>query len=491
MHLVYMNYKFLDYPLLLIFLFGCFFNNGYAQVKVEQELIFNDDTLFIFNQNGKRGLGKDTNNVDFKYDSIRLGGDFNLVKENGKWGTISDDNKIAIPLKYDELQEVRLREILIARKSNKWGVIEEDDQVLIPFKYSKIVGVWASKDLFFVEKNGKWGLINEKDKVLLPFEYDSLGKGYNIKIKEEAYETIIVKKNGKFGIVNNKNKILLPVVYDEIMSRSEYGPNGYYVLVNGKKGFVNEEGKLMIPYIYDAINYNYNVKLFRIKQDNKYGLVNEHNKPFLPLTFTKLYLDIPFFYDDTEANGKIVVQKMDSGWQYLNVKDGSILQDNVPKDSVFKYYKTELFGEELMTAYLQKVQRKEGMIADELDTFHQRLIDEIIASKSGVQIDFPDLHKTPINFMPRSWQLRSIFKIRSYLLSRGFEVETTGQRLDESASGRQWCLRISLPDRECLFEISFHKTYTKDEYKIIESLKCTERNNSYMRIPRYHDLHQD
>ncbi|GEM_PF-1399058 len=458
MHLVNMKNNFFKHRALFFLLFVCFFKNGHAQIKAEQELMFNDDTLFVFNKNGQRGLGTDTNSVDFKYDSIVLNHhrDMILASKDGQWGTIGNDNKVVLPLKYD-----------------------------------KLVPVYVSDDLMVAALGKKWGLINERGKRLIPFEYDTVAQSNFIEIRGKEYRTFIVKKNGKFGIVNNKNKILVPVEYDQITNWIEYGPRGHYILKNGKKGFVNEEGNLLIPCVYDGMNYDFNLKLFLVKQNNKYGLVNEHNNPFLPDVFNKIYLDVPIFYDETEDSAKIVVQRMDSTWHYLNIKDGSVLQTNVPKDTVFEYYKTELFGEALMDDYMQKVRKKEGGFIVGLDTFHQKIVDEIMASKSGVQIDFPDLHKTPINFMPGSWHARSIFKIRNYLLSRGFEVIMTGERMDDRNTAQQLFFRVSLPDRECLFEISFHKTFKKDEYKIIESLKCTAQDNSYMRIPRYHNLHKD
>lgn len=458
MHLVYMNYKFLNYPLLLIFLFGRFFYSGYAQVTVEQELIFNDDTLFVFNKNGQRGLGKDSNTVDLKYDSI-------ILNQHG--------------------------EMILAMKQSKWGTIGSDNEVVLPLKYDKLVPIFVSDDLMVAALAGKWGLINERGKKLIPFVYDTVAQSSVIKIRGKEHRTFVVKRNGKFGMVNNKNKILVPVEYDQITNWIEYGPSGHYILKNRKEGFVNEEGKLLIPCMYDVMSYDFNVELFLVNHDNKYGLVNEYNEPFLPVVFNKIYLDVPMFYDKTIDTAKIVVQDLDSAWHYLSVEDGRVLQANVPKDSVFKYYKTELFGAELMEKYKQKVSEKEGEFVAGLDPYHQQLVGEIIDSKSGIQIDFPDLHQTTINFIPDFIQIMSLSKIRNYLLALGFRIETTGERMDKRATEGQWCLRISLPDRECLFEISFHKTYTKDEYKIIESLKCTARNNSYKRIRRYHNFHKD
>lgn len=458
MHLVNMKNDFFKHRVLFFLLFVCFFKNGHAQIKAEQELIFNDDTLFVFNKNGQRGLGTDTNSVDFKYDSIVLNHHRSMIlaSKDGKWGTIGNDNKVVLPLKYD-----------------------------------KLVPIHVSDDLIVAALGEKWGLINERGKRLIPFEYDTVAQSKVIKIRGKEYRTFIVKKNGKFGIVNNKNKILVPVEYDQITNWIEYGPRGHYILKNGKKGFVNEEGNLLIPCVYDGMNYDFNLKLFLVKQNNKYGLVNEHNNPFLPVVFNKIYLDVPIFYDETEDSAKIVVQRMDSTWHYLNIKDGSVLQTNVPKDTVFENYKTELFGEVLMDDYMQKVRKEEGGFIVGLDTFHQQLVDEIMASKSGIQIDFPDLHKTSIDFIPDFIHSMSIFKIRNYLLSRGFEVIMTGGRMDDRNTQQQLFFRVSLPDRECLFEISFHKTYRKNEYKIIESLKCIAQDNSYMRIPRYHNLHKD
>src|SRR5690606_8209354 len=115
--------------------------------------------------------------------------------------------------------------------------------------------------------------------------------------------------------------VLVPIEYDTITNWIEYGPDGHYVVKNGKKGFVNNEGKLLIPCKYDAMSYpDGSLDLFRVKKDNKYGLIDQYNKPFLPITFNKLYVDIPFWEAD-KVNSKIVVQKMDSGWHYLSIKD--------------------------------------------------------------------------------------------------------------------------------------------------------------------------
>lgn len=453
-----MKNNFLNYPVLLLFLFVCSFNNGYAQFKIEQELRFDDDTLFVFNKNGQRGLGKDTNSVDLKYDSIvlNLHGDMILAMKNGKWGTIGNDNKVILPLKYD-----------------------------------KLVPIYVSDDLMVAAWAGKWGLINEGGKVLIPFEYDKVVESNVIEVRGKKYRTFIVKKNEKFGILNNKNKTLVPIEYDTITNWIEYGPDGHYVVKNGKKGFVNNEGKLLIPCSYESMGFpDDSLGLFRVKQDNKYGLIDQHNKPFLPITFNQLYVEIPFWQTD-KINSKIVVQKMDSSWHYLNIKDGNVLRADVCRDTVFEHYKIEFFGKVLMDKYLQQIREEEGAVELTLDTYHQQLVNTVIAAKNGIAIDFPDLHKTLIDFIPGYHQVDTIFKIRNYLLSQGFELWATGENMDDRDRERQLCYRVALPDRECLLEISFHKTFRKNEYKIIESLKCTAKNNSYMRIRRYHNLHQD
>lgn len=67
-----MENGFIKRLLLLILLLVGVFRSGYTQITKEQELIFSDDTLFVFNKNGQLGLGKDSNTVVYKYDSIVL-----------------------------------------------------------------------------------------------------------------------------------------------------------------------------------------------------------------------------------------------------------------------------------------------------------------------------------------------------------------------------------------------------------------------------------
>lgn len=160
-----MGNNFLKYQFFLVLLFVSAFKISYAQIRMEQTLEFNNDTLFVFNKNGKLGLGRDTGSIAFRYDSISLEGDFNLVVDAGKWGMIGNDNKVNIPLKYDELREAYQRYLLIARKGDKWGVIDEEDQLIVSFKYDKILQAFGSHELFFAEQKGKWGVINEEEKV--------------------------------------------------------------------------------------------------------------------------------------------------------------------------------------------------------------------------------------------------------------------------------------------------------------------------------------
>lgn len=290
-----------------------------------------------------------------------------------------------------------------------------------------------------------------------------------------------MKGKAKLGIVDTKNKRLAPIIYDSIT----YSDGVFYVTKNGKKGVLDKKGRPLIPCSYDAIEFVYQLDLFFVKKDNKFGLLDADNKPFLPIIFNKLYLDIFFLEIDT-ASAKIVAQKADSGWQYLNVKDGSILQDKVNRDTVFKYYKTKLFAPELMNEYLQRVQQEDGTIEMTLDTSHQQLVNAIIAAKNGVTIDFPDLHKTLIDFIPFSW-ITSVTKIRNYLLSLGYQVNFTDTESDRRKKEWEVCYLLTLPDCDCNIGLSFYKSDGK-KYKMVESLKCNPKNKQYKRNIRYRDL---
>lgn len=428
-------------------------NIGSAQIKIENELIYNNGkSQYLFSRDGKFGIGADSTSVELRYDSvIVMHFNYSLAKVNGKWGTIDDNNKIRLDITYDDVVVTYHDGYLAAKKNGAYGLIYEDENILI-----------------------------------LPFEYDTIMSAKEYEVKNKKYRTFIVRENGKYGIVNNKNRVILPIEFDEISNWIEYGPDGHYVKKDDKWGFAGKNGNILIPCIYDKLSHDFGDK-FLVRQREKLGVIGYDNQFFLPIDFLKIYNDAPFFSVDTTLSTRIVVQKIDSTWSYLSSEDGSVIIENVDKDSVFAKYKNEIFRKELMQAYLAKVK---GGFSIELDTFSRNIVDYILLSKADVFIDFPNLHEEYINFSPRWNQIDSIFKIRNYLLLKGFKMRNSGITVDDRSQEKNVFIVAESADCECSLALTLYPTSGEDEYKMIESLKCAPRIKSKweFQVTRYHDL---
>ncbi|MGD1840967.1 MAG: WG repeat-containing protein [Thermonemataceae bacterium] len=79
----------------------------------------------------------------------------NWIAKGGKWGVINKCNEVAVPLKFDWIEEIS--ENLFA--VNLGGVVYYNDDF---------------QENYWTAKGGKWGVINIEGAVVVPIEYDTL-----------------------------------------------------------------------------------------------------------------------------------------------------------------------------------------------------------------------------------------------------------------------------------------------------------------------------
>ncbi|MCU0436817.1 MAG: energy transducer TonB [Raineya sp.] len=116
---------------------------------------------------------------DFKYIKNDI-----LITQNGKKGILSDQDKIQIPIEYDEIilenesDEDGDEDIFFVIKNNLKGVFLKDSSVYSPLlkaEYHKIEKIAPDSSIYFLEKNGKKGLFNMKNKrMLLTPDYEDI-----------------------------------------------------------------------------------------------------------------------------------------------------------------------------------------------------------------------------------------------------------------------------------------------------------------------------
>ncbi|WP_027382962.1 WG repeat-containing protein [Epilithonimonas caeni] len=260
-----------------------------------------------------------------------------VIKKKNKISIINQYKKTLLPeTDLDSLELSNFSNNILVYKSNKVGLLR-DFKNFIPIEYDNIFPTLNQS--YTVRKDGKVGLINNNGKLVIPILYSQIGRprkenddknkfdwvaffddskidnyvdekilgdkkviqGYTVYESEENQEKInekyekrkreynrIESKYGKivsfsdgYAIIKNEKKYVVYVTKndgivlenDDIIEDfySNYGKKTFLVRNNNKFGLIDETGKVLLDSIYDKIKYQFGGICF-IEKDNKKGL---------------------------------------------------------------------------------------------------------------------------------------------------------------------------------------------------------------------------
>jgi hypothetical protein len=172
----------------------------------------------------------------------------------GKFGVLSKDEKIIIPLKYDWITiDTGNKVFFVQTGSNVFfstkgtridttantrvGILNYEGKQLYPPTLSSYNVRPNRHTLVKDALTRKWGVLNTNYKTAVPFNYDLI---YHF-----SDSGLAARKNGKFGIINLKNEILIPFDYDTVYSGGNRAPGGYQLKKNGAAIWVDSKGKII------------------------------------------------------------------------------------------------------------------------------------------------------------------------------------------------------------------------------------------------------
>jgi len=214
-----------------------------------------------------------------------------FVRKEGKLGLFEfnagyTDIKQVIPAKYDTLslampenmsnpprEAVSYR----VRTNKKWGLLSLDGELRVPVNYDLIAAVFPT---FVIVKNGgKYGIVNRRGELVADCVYDNAAV--------QGDHLVLVRRNEKYGLINSDGKIIVPIVYNKILPSQ----GKYLVKRNGKTGLLNgETGRLIIPCEYDNIrlanlgeNTPKNPEYYIVSKNGRWGIIDSTGKVRLPI----------------------------------------------------------------------------------------------------------------------------------------------------------------------------------------------------------------
>lgn len=205
--------------------------------------------------------------------------------------------------------------LLHVKVLGKWGVITVDRMIVVPIVYDTIVSSFnysyydTKEDLkilgWICKLNGKYGLVSTDTIHNIPFVYE--------KINFFSSKFIMVKQGGKYGVLNHNNDIVIPCEVDSF----KYGwSNSLHwstcndeLILNAMKGnkialYGTKGGKT--DYIFDQVDemyydrtstYGYTRSL-KLKSNDLYGLALCHMNGFIyiPCKYKQLVFHVDAGY---------------------------------------------------------------------------------------------------------------------------------------------------------------------------------------------------
>ena len=191
------------------------------------------------------------------YDHTVLYSDNNevvAVKTGGKWGAMSSDARIVVPIQYDTL--------FLTAPLRRWG------------------GKWAGANWFYVRSNGLWGVRGDNDVEALPPVYGGLSY-WPTAPDSWCYRM----PGGKWGMRESDGRQILPEEYDGLspysFSASVSGSLRLpFAIIAGRgqgRALLNHKGSELLPYMEDADKFDmlvmfYPQQSFSVFTWNRYKL---------------------------------------------------------------------------------------------------------------------------------------------------------------------------------------------------------------------------
>ncbi len=318
------------------------YTNIYALSGTEKSIVIEKE--------GKKGIFTTVSNdivVEPKYEEIYS---INNNNENGyivknpesKYGLISNDKKVILEEKYEEIKNVESKEYFVVKENGILKIVDKNAQTILDSGFDSIEKI--NSDQFIIIKNGKYGVVDRLGNTVIVSEYED--------IKPSISNYYIVKKDGKYGVIlTADSSIKVNYEYENISyikdadifiaEKSDYTTD----IINRNfekklEGIIISELNVEDGYIrirkdgeYKYYNFKFEEKtnlevltantLFLVKENGKYGYVNKNNEKIVDCK-----------YDDAKEQNEFgyCAVKLDGKWGALKSDGTVVLEPSINLD---------------------------------------------------------------------------------------------------------------------------------------------------------------
>lgn len=255
------------------------FQSDSTALVLKNGTFYRIDTKNKMNSNGILSPEWKKGNLSFVTDKK-----FISVETNEFQGIVNTStNSMVLPIVYNKsITPVQINSFLEVNKAlfkeKKLEFIDKPDMIAeILFHQNKII---------VKNFNNQYGIIDSTFNVLIDFEYDKLES------IPCALNYLLYTKNGNEGVMDYNGNDLFKEAYEEVRYDIHYEQERdiFKVKKNDKWGVINFDNKNLLPFEYDSIKFlgHWNrpkVKLWVVEKNNYFGVVDENNNIFIPFEY--------------------------------------------------------------------------------------------------------------------------------------------------------------------------------------------------------------
>lgn len=248
-------------------------------------------------QNGKYGVINCNKKVALaaKYEDVKAiygNGIYYVVKENGKWKIIDTDGTNYLSGKFDDVKSIN-NDYAVVKQSGKYGVYSiTDAEKIIDIKYQDIT--YATDSNYIVKLNNKYGIVSSDGTNLIDPKYKNLVyrkdanfyEGMNSDYTSDLIDSDMnVKLTGIISELNLESGYMKVRVgeeyqyynfkFEQKQSKEALKNNTIFLSKkDGKYGFVDKNGIVVVDYIYDDATEQNEFGYASVKKDGLWGCVD-------------------------------------------------------------------------------------------------------------------------------------------------------------------------------------------------------------------------
>jgi len=242
--------------------------------------------------------------IPFQYDAITLHGlravVMNKTGVEYRFGLVDLDNKIILPLEFQNIYPVSTLRFAVENKEGKIALYSDEGKQVTGFFIDSISAF--HRNYAVIHSDGNLGLMDSEGNVLAETKYRDIQFLDNGSIRALQPDT--------WKIINVKNIEENSLRADELNIFS----SRYYKVTNGtKQGLIDRELKPAWPADYDYIGSVKN-DLIPIKKYNKWGLVDINQSEIIPFGFDSLLWDGELAFGLDQLTGK-------KQWSVFNIAE--------------------------------------------------------------------------------------------------------------------------------------------------------------------------